>query len=67
MRLFNDDCLKIMADLPDESIDLVVTDCPYHIVSGRLRQKKPDLHFKISLFGTRETRCRIDIILILTS
>lgn len=34
MRLFNDDCLKIMADLPDESIDLVVTDCPYHIVSG---------------------------------
>lgn len=34
MRLYNNDCLTIMAELPDESIDLVVTDCPYHIVSG---------------------------------
>lgn len=28
------DCLEIMKDIPDNSIDLVVTDCPYHIVSG---------------------------------
>ena len=28
------DCLEIMKDIPDKSIDLVVTDCPYHIVSG---------------------------------
>lgn len=28
------DCLKILKDIPDNSIDLVVTDCPYHIISG---------------------------------
>ena len=34
MQLFNDDCLNILKNIPDESIDLVVTDCPYRIVSG---------------------------------
>lgn len=29
--LYNQDCLKGMQEIPDESIDLVVTDCPYHI------------------------------------
>ena len=28
------DCLKMLKDIPDNSIDLVVTDCPYHISSG---------------------------------
>jgi len=28
------DCLEGMKMIPDESVDLVVTDCPYHIVSG---------------------------------
>lgn len=28
------DCLELLKDIPDKSIDLVVTDCPYHIVSG---------------------------------
>lgn len=28
------DCMEIMKQIPDNSIDLVVTDCPYHIVSG---------------------------------
>lgn len=28
------DCLKLMKDIPDKSIDLVVTDCPYRIVQG---------------------------------
>lgn len=28
------DCLDILKQLPDESIDLVCTDCPYKIVSG---------------------------------
>lgn len=28
------DCLELMKDIPDNSIDLVVTYCPYHIVSG---------------------------------
>lgn len=26
--------MKVLKEIPDESIDLVVTDCPYHIVSG---------------------------------
>ena len=32
--LYNADCLDILKTIPDESIDLVVTDCPYRIVSG---------------------------------
>ena len=28
------DCLELMKTIPDGSVDLVVTDCPYHIVSG---------------------------------
>lgn len=32
--LRNEDCLEVLKDIPDKSIDLVVTDCPYHIVSG---------------------------------
>lgn len=28
------DCLDILKQLPDESIDLVCTDCPYKVVSG---------------------------------
>ena len=34
MKLYNDDCLDILKSMEDESIDLVVTDCPYHIVAG---------------------------------
>ena len=34
MQLYNEDCLIALKEIPDESIDCVVTDCPYHIVSG---------------------------------
>ena len=34
MKLYNEDCLKILKDIPDESIDLVLTDCPYRIING---------------------------------
>ena len=30
-RLYNGDCLEIMKDIPDKSIDLIVTDPPYLI------------------------------------
>lgn len=30
----NEDCLEGLKNLPDESVDLVVTDCPYKISSG---------------------------------
>ncbi len=36
-KLFNDDCLNILPQMESESIDLVVTDCPYRIVSGGIR------------------------------
>lgn len=34
INLRQGDCLELMKEIPSESIDLVVTDCPYHIVSG---------------------------------
>lgn len=34
MKLYNDDCLNVLKNIESESVDLVVTDCPYHIVSG---------------------------------
>ena len=39
MRLYNDDCLNVFRTIADESIDLVVTDCPYHIESGGMTNK----------------------------
>ena len=32
--LYNEDCMKILKGMESESVDLVLTDCPYHIVSG---------------------------------
>jgi DNA modification methylase len=29
MQLFNDDCLKVLPTIPDNSIDLILTDPPY--------------------------------------
>lgn len=34
IKLYNENCLDVLKTLPSESIDLVVTDCPYHIVNG---------------------------------
>lgn len=34
MKLYNEDCLKILKDIESESIDCVVTDCPYRITGG---------------------------------
>lgn len=33
-KLHNEDCLTIFEGMEDSSVDLFVTDCPYHIVSG---------------------------------
>jgi site-specific DNA-methyltransferase (adenine-specific) len=33
-RLYNEDCMKVLKTMPDNSIECVVTDCPYKIVSG---------------------------------
>ena len=33
-KIYNEDCLEVLKRIPDKSIDLVVTDCPYRIVQG---------------------------------
>ena len=33
MKLFNGDCLEVMQDIPDNSIDLIVTDPPYKMTA----------------------------------
>ena len=38
-QLLYGDCLELMRDIPDRSIDLIATDCPYHIVSGGCTNK----------------------------
>ena len=38
--LFNYDCLEVLKELPNESIDLIVSDVPYHIVIGSRCSKK---------------------------
>lgn len=34
IELHNEDCMKVFPLIPDGSVDLVVTDCPYRIVAG---------------------------------
>jgi DNA modification methylase len=31
MKLYNDDCLKVLPTIPDNSIDLIVTSPPYKV------------------------------------
>ncbi|MBO5413197.1 MAG: site-specific DNA-methyltransferase, partial [Clostridia bacterium] len=38
--LFNRDCLEVLKNLPDNSIDLVVTDPPYRTISGGNKSTK---------------------------
>lgn len=40
VRLYQGDCLKIMKDIPDGSIDLVLTDPPYNIGVQTERKRK---------------------------
>ena len=34
VKLYNDDCLNVLKDVDDNSIDLVVTDPPYEVITG---------------------------------
>ena len=40
IEIYNDDCLNILKNLEDESIDLCVTDCPYKVVAGGCTKTK---------------------------
>jgi len=50
LKLHNDDCLNVFKFIPDQSIDLVVTDCPYKTISGGVKTPKG------GIFLTREAK-----------
>ena len=64
MKLYNDDCLKVLPTLPEKSIDLILTDPPYGTTQCKWDSIIPfDLMWKqlkrilkdngcIALFGT---------------
>ena len=35
LEIFNGDCLEVMKDITDNSIDLIICDLPYGCLSGR--------------------------------
>ena len=46
MKLFNGDCLEVMKELPDNSIDLILTSPPYEDISGAgYKADKKDILF----------------------
>lgn len=44
-----DDCLKVLKDIPDNSIDLIVTDPPYRTISGGNKSEKWKSGYKNSI------------------
>ena len=49
MKLYNDDCLKVLPNLPENSVDLIITSPPYEDVSGAgyTSNSKDILFFKL--------------------
>lgn len=39
-QLLLGDCLQLFKDIKDETIDLVLTDCPYRIIAGGVTIKE---------------------------
>lgn len=46
MQLINGDCLEVLKEIPSESVDLLVTDCPYKITTGgsTIEPKSNEMH-----------------------
>ena len=49
MKFYNDDCLKVLPNLPENSVDLIITSPPYEDVSGAgyTSNSKDILFFKL--------------------
>jgi site-specific DNA-methyltransferase (adenine-specific) len=49
MQLFNDDCLKVLPTIPENSVDLIITSPPYEDISGAgyTSDSKDILFFKL--------------------
>ena len=63
IRLYNDDCLEVLKNIPDNSIDLIVTDPPYRTTSrgsagnsGGMLQK--DINKKGQVFAFNNIDCQ---------
>ena len=55
VTLYNDDCLRVLKQMPDMSIDLVVTDPPYDIeTSGAGLYKQEDKQYVKELVGMKD-------------
>lgn len=54
IKLIHGDCLEEMAKIPDKSIDLIVTDPPYKIITGGDSNGKNSIRPKGILKGNRE-------------
>ena len=55
VNLYNGDCLNVLKDIPDNSIDLVVTDPPYDIeTSGAGLYKQADKQYVKELVGMKD-------------
>ena len=46
ITLYNGDCLQVMKDIPDKSIDLIICDLPYGCLTGGGVQKKTRRRFQ---------------------
>ena len=51
IQLFNDDCLKVLPTIPDNSVDLIITSPRYEDISGAgyTSHSKDILFFKLLL------------------
>lgn len=49
MKIYNENCLDVLKTIPDESIDLVVTDPPYKVISGGHKSEKWKSGYKNSV------------------
>ena len=59
-RIYNEDCLEGMKRIPDGTVDLVVTDCPYKICSGGCTKAVPEYDECGGILTHRKTEKRTD-------
>ena len=61
-KIFNGDCIKVMRDIPSESIDLIVTDPPYLISYKTNHRKDKDHEFSSEIANDSNPQLIVDYI-----
>ena len=54
IKLIHGDCLEVMKDIPDGSVDLIVTDPPYRTISGGNKSIKWKSGYSTSVLSENE-------------